>query len=147
VVCSMEAETDHSFASLQVNHTTCSFVPVFAMLVLFGYSRQVVRSTIRYAILPRLLLISPALLHAHQIRLGFVSLHLAMALEYFNQRFANSLWHFAGRAADVYNAVLVCERVVHLFTLLPHKILDINFLALHIMSVNVHKERKQVQHT
>jgi hypothetical protein len=80
--------------------------------------------------LPRLLLISSSLLHAHQIRLRIISLHLAMLLEHFDQRFTNGLWHFPRRAADIHDAVLVRKRIIYLLTLLANKILHVNLLAL-----------------
>jgi hypothetical protein len=80
--------------------------------------------------LPGLLLIPPAFLHAHQIRLCAISLHLAMLLEHFDQRFTNGLWHFPRRAADIHDAVLVRERIIYLLILLANKILHVDLLAL-----------------
>jgi hypothetical protein len=86
--------------------------------------------------LPCFLLISPSFLHAHKICLCVVSLHVTAALKYFDQGFANSLWHFARGSAYVYDAVLVCKGVIYLPTLLANKVLDVNFLALGRSLVN-----------
>jgi hypothetical protein len=80
--------------------------------------------------LPRFLLVPPHFLHSDQIGLSIISSHLAMFLEYFDERFTNSLWHFTRRPANVHYSVQVGERVVHALTLLADEVLDVDFLAL-----------------
>jgi hypothetical protein len=119
-------------------HSTSVFCVHFMSRTIYFSSRN----------LPGLLLIPPAFLHAHQIRLCAISLHLAMLLEHFDQRFTNGLWHFPRRAADIHDAVLVRERVIYLLTLLADKILDVNLLALqHPISLLPQFAKPKKQHT
>jgi hypothetical protein len=85
-----------------------------------------------FYILPRFLLVPPHFLHRDQIGLCIIPFHLAVFLEYLDERFTNSLWHFTRRPANVHYSVQVGERVVHALTLLADEVLDVDFLALYM---------------
>ena len=80
--------------------------------------------------LPRLLLISPFLLHPRKVYFSIRPRHLPFLLERLDKRLSDSLRHFTRRATNIYHTTFLCERFEYQSRLLPYQILDVDFLSL-----------------